>query len=210
MPGNKAVKERIEQLIAQAPGLQANKDAAQQKAWLVAAQNAVQLVCPSPENPYHVSAQKVVRNPISPLIQAKISEMAAMLARLLEEIGGGLLTTVENHAIAVTFDAFLDHGAEFLRQGRKNEAGAIAGIVFEDTLRQICRVSNLAEKGVNLDALISELVKKQVLTKVKANRARSAAGLRTSALHAHWDEFEIGDVKPVIEFTKELIEAHLG
>jgi hypothetical protein len=31
----------------------------------------------------------------------------------------------------------------------------------------------------------------------------------TSAAHARW-EFEIGDVAPVIEFTKELIAPHLG
>jgi hypothetical protein len=47
-------------------------------------------------------------------------------------------------------------------------------------------------------------------TALKAKRARAAAGLRTSAAHARWEEFEIGDVIPVIEFTKELIAAHLG
>jgi hypothetical protein len=34
--------------------------------------------------------------------------------------------------------------------------------------------------------------------------------LRTSAAHARWDEIDLGDVAPVIELTKELIEAHLG
>jgi hypothetical protein len=37
---------------------------------------------------------------------------------LLEEIEGGLLTTIENHAIAVTFDDFLDHGAEYPKEPR--------------------------------------------------------------------------------------------
>jgi len=39
---------------------------------------------------------------------------------------------------------------------------------------------------------------------------RSAAGLRTSAAHARWEEIGLGDVAPVIEFTKELIGAHLA
>jgi hypothetical protein len=52
--------------------------------------------------------------------------MEALLSRLLEEIDGGLLTTIENHAIAVTFDDFLDHGAEYLKDGRKNEAAVIS------------------------------------------------------------------------------------
>ena len=64
--------------------------------------------------------------------------MQAMMARLLEEIEGGL-TTIGNYAIAATFGDFLDHGAEYLNSGQKDEAAVIAGIVFEDTIRQICR-----------------------------------------------------------------------
>ena len=39
--------------------------------------------------------------------------------------------------------------------------------------------------------------------------SRAAAGLRTSAAHARWDEIDLGDVAPVIELTRELIAAHL-
>jgi hypothetical protein len=128
---------------------------------------------------------------------------------LLEEVVRGLLTTIGNHAIAATFDDFLDHGAEYLKHGRKDEAAVIAGIVFEDTLRRICRVLGVTENGVALDTLISELAKKDVLTALKAKHARFAAGLRTSAAHARWDEIQLTDVKPVIEFTRELMAAHL-
>jgi hypothetical protein len=80
----------------------------------------------------------------------------------------------------------------------------IAGIVFEDTIRRICRVLGVAENGVKLDKLISELAKQDhpVLTSLKAKRARAAAGLRTSAAHARWEEIDLGDVAPVIELTK--------
>jgi len=43
---------------------------------------------------------------------------------------------------------------------------------------------NIGEKGISLEALIAELVKRDVLTELKAKRARAAAGLRTSAAHA--------------------------
>jgi hypothetical protein len=62
---------------------------------------------------------------------------------------------------------------------------------------------------VALDALITELAKRDTLTGLKAKRARAAAGLRTSAAHARWEEIQLSDVKPVIEFTKELMAAHL-
>ena len=48
-----------------------------------------------------------------------------------------------------------------------------------------------------------------VLTALKAKRARAAAGLRTSAAHARWEEIDLADVAPAIELTKELITAHL-
>jgi hypothetical protein len=207
MPGSKAVKERIERLISETSGL---SNADDRRGWLVAAQNAVQLVCSSSDNPYYTHGQELVGQGNLPRRAfLAVSGMAAMLARLLEEIEGGLLTTIENHAAAVTFDDFLDHGAEYLKHGQKNEAGVIAGIVFEDTIRRICRVLKIDEKSVPLDKLITELARRDVLTGLKAKRARAAAGLRTSAAHARWEEIDLGDVSPVIELTRELIAAHL-
>jgi hypothetical protein len=208
MPGSKAVKERIERLIAEAPGVSAGKDHHGQTAWLIAAQSAVQLVCPSKTNPYHTQAERIVTDPVA-LWPYRVSQMAALLTRLLEEIEGGLLTTIENHAIALTFDDFLDHGAEYRKHGQKDEAAVIAGIVFEDTIRRICRVLGVTENGVAMETLITELTKQSVLTQLKAKHARFAAGLRTSAAHARWEEIQLSDVNPVIELTRELMAAHL-
>ena len=94
---------------------------------------------PVETNPYHVYVQRLVDQSRN-LLHETVSDMTALLRRVLEEIEGGLLTTIENHPIAVTFDDFLDHGAEYLKHVRKNEAGVVAGIVFEDRIRRICRV----------------------------------------------------------------------
>jgi hypothetical protein len=199
-------------LIAQAAELRGGSDVPGQRAWLIAAQNAAQIACPL-ANPYRASAEHLVEKARQfTLVSSSVSEMAAMLRRLLEEIEGGLLTTIENHAIAVTFDDFLDHGAEYLKHGRKDEAAVISGIVFEDTIRRICRVLAVPENGVALETVISELAKRNppVLTSLQAKRARAASGLRTAAAHARWEEIKIGDVDPVIQFTRELMSAHLG
>jgi hypothetical protein len=210
MPGSKAVKERIEHLLAEVREVSVT-DGYRQKAWLIAAQHALHLVCPSASHPYHVDAGRIVADATLPLRRPLVPEMSALLTRLLEEIERGLLTTIENHTIAVTFDDFLDHGAEYLKHGHKNEGAVIAGIVFEDTIRRICRILGVTENGVSLDTLITELAKRDppVLTALKAKRARAAAGLRTSAAHARWEQIDLGDVAPVIELTKELIGAHL-
>jgi hypothetical protein len=210
MPGSKAVKERIEELIAEVPELiSARVSRFQQRAWLTAAQYAVELVCSSANNAYYVTSRRIAAN-AGEEPGPSVVEMGSMMERLLKEIEGGFLTTIENHAIAVTFDDFLDHGAEYLRRGHKDEAAVIAGIVFEDTVRRICRVLAISEKGVALDTLIAELTKQDILTALKAKRARAAAGLRTSAAHARWEEIDRGDVAPVIEFTRELMAAHLA
>jgi len=46
----------------------------------------------------------------------------------------------------------------------------IAGIVFEDTIRRICRVQEIPENGVALDTLISELTKQE-----RSDRAKRKA-----------------------------------
>ena len=92
----------------------------------------------------------------------------------------------------------------------KNEAGVISGVVFEDTLRNICRDNEIEESGIPLDQLITELTKYDVISQIKAKRARVAAHVRTKATHAQWDEFELSDVKTTVEFTEELINANLA
>ena len=120
MPGGKAVKERIEQLIAEVPRLANDYE---RRGWLVAAQKAIQLVCPSSGDPYCEYSKRIVSYaagspgywPGDAQMRQHIGDMTTLLKRLLEEIEGGLLTTIENHAIAATFDDFLDHGAEYLK-----------------------------------------------------------------------------------------------
>jgi hypothetical protein len=91
----------------------------------------------------------------------------------------------------------------------KNEAGVIAGVVFEDTIRRIARDENINDKDCKLDFLISSLTSINLLSQIKAKRARVAANVRTKATHAQWDEFDLDDVRVTIEFTEELISTHL-
>lgn len=122
----------------------------------------------------------------------------------------GLLSSIENQTKASVFDDFLDHAKEYLRRKHKNEAGVIAGVVFEDTLRNIYRkMIDSAEKGKTLETLIVDLVHEEILTQTKAKRARVAAHVRTKATHAQWDEFDLKDVDTTIDFTEELILKYL-
>lgn len=177
--------------------------------WLAAAQNLVHLVVTNFANPYRMSVDKICSNNRGYCAHQPVGEVTVILQSLLEDIDAGLLASIEDQTRATVFDDFLDHAKEYARNKRTSEAGVIAGVVFEDTLRTICRNVGLEEKGQKLDSLIDALVKTGTLTQVKAKRAKVAAHVRTKATHAQWDEFELEDVNTTISFTEELILKYL-
>ena len=178
-------------------------------AWLTAAQNVVHLAVPNFAAPYRMKADRIASDSHGYVIHQAVGELASVLRSMVIDANAGLLASVANQARAETFDDFLDHAEAYLKEKRKNEAGVIAGVVFEDTLRQICRNEGVAEKGQKLDGLISELTSREKLSSVKAKRARAAADVRTKASHAQWDEYGVEDVRATIEFTRELISGAL-
>lgn len=177
--------------------------------WLTSAQNLIYLIINSPSNPYRKSVDKICEKDRGYVIQESVGEIYSILVTLQKDIEHGLLSSVENQAFALTFDSFLDHAIEYSKDNRKNESGVIAGVVFEDSLRTICRNNHIVENGIKLDELITELQKKEIFTPQKAKRARAAADVRTKATHADWDNFDLDDVKTTIEFTKQIINKHL-
>jgi hypothetical protein len=179
------------------------------KGWLAAAQNAVHHIVSQPDSPYRTATDRIAHRSHGYSIHHAVGEAALVLLNLLRDIDAGMIAALADQARAETFDDFLDHAVEYAKSQRKNESGVIAGVVFEDSLRRVCRKHGVPEKGVKLDALISELSSKGVLTAVKAKRARAAADVRTKATHAQWDEFELDDVRAAIALTRELIEAEL-
>jgi hypothetical protein len=212
------ILQRLAELIEQSKPLSVGneygqcvqeKQIADCSAWITAAQNAAHLVFASPTAPYRQKADRIAGRSYGYLIHTAVRELASVLRNMVTDANAGLLASVANQARAETFDDFLDHGEAYLKEGRKNEAGVIAGVVFEDSLRQVCRNEGIAEKGLKLDGLISELTTRGELSGVKAKRARVAAHVRTKASHAQWDEYELEDVRATIEFARELISAKL-
>ena len=78
-------------------------------------------------------------------------------------------------------------------------------MVFEAAIRRAHRKHIGSDTGIQLDELISALVKLDFLTETKAKRARAAAHVRTKATHAQWDEFDLNDVGSAIKFTREFV-----
>ena len=178
-----SIKTRIGLLLAQSGSLAAGDEHGQATSerqvqecagWLVSAQNALHLVCNSPTMPYRAKADALLARQHGWVINEAVGEMAAVLRALLIDADAGLLASVADQARAETFDDFLDHADSYLKDARKNEAGVIAGVVFEDTSRRLCRKHGIVEKGVKLDTLISELSSCGELSAVQAKRASAS------------------------------------
>jgi len=225
MPVEKDIIDRISALIEQGKPISpvekkghalTGDEEHQIAGWLTSAYHVVELVVDGPLNPYkqHCSSVQVNYNTAwtkgSRENRAKsecVGEMVSLLENLLVDIEAGLISSIVNQVRAETFDNFLDHGEQYYKHKRKQEAGTIAGVVFEDTIHRIAKIHDASNEL--LEDVINNLVKVEVLTQVKVKRAKVASHVRNKATHAEWDEFELDDVKVTIDFTRELIAAHL-
>lgn len=143
-----------------------------------------------------------------PKMSLRILEVSAILDSLKRDIHAGLIANMQDLAKAEVFDDFLEHAESYIAAGSKMEAGVIAGVVFEDTIKKICQTKGI--KGSKLDTLINALKSENYIGKVKANRCKSAAAIRNAATHADWDAFEISDLTDTISLTRELLDEFLG
>ena len=213
-----AVAKRLRNLIREAETLRHGDENGQAyddnqmhqcSGWLTSALNIVQILCPNESNAFRKRAEEIADRKSGWMINSDVGEFSALLLNLERDIAAGLLTSIADKARAETFDEFLEHGRAYLKDQRIKEAGVISGVVFEDTVRRICRKRGIVEAGVNLDSLISALTKIEVLTDTKAKRARVAAHVRTKATHAQWEGFDVGDVTATIDISQELIMTQL-
>jgi len=174
-------------------------------AWLVAAQNAAYALINDGAQPYRQQIDRICSKNRGYTVHNYVGEARLILVSLQADAASGLITSIQDRARAEVFDDFIDHAVEYLDQKRKNEAGAIAGVVFEDSIRRAHRKHIGPDKGVKLDEVISELARRNLLSAVKAKRSRAAADVRTKATHAQWDEFELDDVAAAIQLTRSIV-----
>lgn len=218
MSVNEELRIRIEKLIKEGDQLSGTNgygrchDVRQKQlasAWITSAQNAIYLICPSTDSPYRITANKFSRHSSTYTVCQAVGEFTAVLRGLLIDADAGLVSSIIDRATAEAFDNFLDHGEAYLISKRKKEAGVIIGVVFEDTIRRLCKKLGNSNEDAPLDKLISLLAAEGELSGTKAKRARTAAHVRTKATHASWNDFDESDVQEALTITRELIETKL-
>ena len=177
------------------------------RAWIVEVINVVELAIPTSENAYRRSIIKAAEHGSA---LERVQTISHVLPSLLQDIDAGLISSLSNKVRAEVFDDFLDHAVAYQQQKKKNEAGVIAGVVFEDTVRRIYSQKIGDNKGAKLEDIINELAKKDVITGQQSKQAKVAAHVRTKASHAQWDEFDLQGVEATIQITRSFLAEHLG
>lgn len=175
--------------------------------WIASARNLIETVHPGPNSAYSRQASVLA---VGLDKQVQVGGLLHVLRHLIDDVDAGVVARVVDAARAEVFDDFLDQASELLKRNRWQQAGVIAGVVFEDTVRRTCDRLSIPQKGVDLEQLIATLNKREVINDIKAKRARTAAGVRTKATHAQWGEFSGSDVDETIRLTRELIDTVLS
>jgi uncharacterized protein YutE (UPF0331/DUF86 family) len=180
------------------------------QAWIASVGNLFRIVS-TPDTYFHQECTRILedehlRSGVPYLVVLKL---IGLLESLVEEIQQGLLKKAEYIFAASTFDDFLDHASEYHKSGKKVESSVLASAVFEDSVRKVAMKYDVKESGRALEMIIDELVKKNILTAVKAKRLKGYAAVRKKALHAQWNDFDLRDVGGMIQGSREILESIL-
>ena len=178
------------------------------RAWITEALNVTELAVPLPNNAYRRQIAKIGEGSWS--YPSRVASIAEIFRALLTDIDAGLLGDLANKIRAETFDNFLDHAELYRQKKRKNEAGVIAGVVFEDTVRPIYRDKICDDDGQKLEDLINSLASQNVITGQQSKQAKVGSHVRTKATHAQWVEFDLDGVESTIQITRTFLREHLG
>ena len=200
---------RSERLIISTAGVARDtRHLSECRAWITEALNVLELAVPMSKNAYRRQVEKIEERTSS--YPSSVASIAEIFRALLTDIDAGLLGDLANKIRAETFDNFLDHAELYRQKKRKNEAGVIAGVVFEDTVRRIYRDKIGGDGGQKLEDLINFLARQNVITGQQAKQAKVGSHVRTKATHAQWDEFDLNGVESTIQITKTFLREHLG
>ena len=136
-----------------------------------------------------------------------------LLRAIRDEIAGDWLFTLRSLVTAEVFADYLEMAEYLLESSYKDPAAVIAGSTLEEHLRQLCIKNGIPivrqkdGKDVPLtgDPLNVELAKAGVYNKVEQMQVTAWLGIRNSAAHGKYGEYDPDKVKGMISGVVEFI-----
>lgn len=137
-----------------------------------------------------------------------VEMMKGFLQQFLDAVDSDLLLKIKDEITAEDFCNFLDHAKHYCDTGKKIEASVIVSAIFEDSIKKVA-IKNGIEKIDSLESAINFLKSNGTISSNEAKKFKYFAGLRNSALHATWDEFELKDISAFVDGTAIIINEYL-
>jgi hypothetical protein len=141
-------------------------------------------------------------------------EVLGVVKALRDDYAAGYMKTFRQQINADLFSDFLEMAAYLLKEEQlKQPAAVLAGGVLEEHIRKLCELSGIScsasedacAKPKRLDALNSELATTNVYGKNDQKQITVWCGIRNSAAHAHYDEFDERQVSAMIDGIRSFI-----
>ena len=132
-----------------------------------------------------------------------------ILKAALEDLQHGHLFDIRRIIAAEVSADFLEQAAELHSASYNGPAALVAGCVLEDCLRRLCVKHELALPArPKLDTMNADLAKAGVYNKLTQKRITAIADIRNNAAHGNCDQFDRADVKDMIDWVANFVEAH--
>jgi hypothetical protein len=141
-------------------------------------------------------------------------EVFGVVKALRDDYAAGYMKTIRQEINADLFSDFLEMATYLLTEERlKQPAAVLAGGVLEEHIRKLCELSGIrcstgedpSARPKRLDALNSELGKANVYGKNDQKQITAWCGIRNSAAHAHYGEFDERQVSAMIDGIRNFI-----
>lgn len=136
-----------------------------------------------------------------------------ILAAIKTEIDNGWLDTLSGVVSAEIFSDFLEMAEHLLSENYKDPSAVMIGSVLEEHLRQLCTKNQISitelrnGKSINkkADTLNAELATTVVYNKLDQKSVTAWLDLRNKAAHGKYSEYNIDQVKLMLQGVMEFI-----
>ena len=135
------------------------------------------------------------------------------LSNLKEEVGAGLLSSVERRVASDVLSDLIKLAREALAEqtdGAKNVAAVLAAAAYEDTIRRIAKEHAGVIGQVKLESVIIALKDKGLLVPPQLSIAQGHLNFRNHSLHAQWETIDRSGVDSVLGFVEQLLLKHFS
>jgi hypothetical protein len=134
-----------------------------------------------------------------------------ILTALRDDITNGHLSSIRDLVTADVFAGFLQVAGYLLENKYKDAAASITGAVLENGLRDVLAKHDgkVAGRG-NLQSLSQQMLQKKLVSGLELKNPQAWIALRDHADHGEFKEYDVGDVKRMIDGVTDFLSKHLG